>query len=186
MRVLTKSGWTRSTGFIFGGDHHKQHAKVPGSKSVISAAGSRGTTAGIKDRYNGKLVFSSDRQNDGGIKLWTMSPDGSNQTQLTFESERGPTLPRYVPVDDYFSKWSPDGTKIAFKSNRNLDLNNPDPEAYTMYVMNYQSHNVQRLILGQLPILSSDPYAEIAGFEWSPDGTKFVLSYGPIFSSGED
>ena len=38
--------------------------------------------------YNGKLVFTSNRQNDGGIKLWSMSPDGSNQTQLTFESER--------------------------------------------------------------------------------------------------
>jgi len=140
----------------------------------------------MRGRYNGKLVFTSDRQNDGGIKLWTMNPDGSNQTQLTFESERGPTLPSYVPVDDDHCKWSPDGTRIAFKSNRNLDLNNPDPEAYTIYIMDYPGHNVRRLILDQLPILSSDPYAEIAGFEWSPDGTKFVLSYGPIFSSGDE
>ena len=163
-----------------------QHAQVSSSKSVRFVAQSPLASPTMRGRYNGKLVFSSDRGNDGGIKLWTMNPDGSNQTQLTFESERGPTLPYYVPVDDDHCKWSPDGTRIAFKSNRNLDLNNPDPEAYTIYIMDYPGHNVRRLILDQLPILSSDPYAEIAGFEWSPDGTKFALSYGPIFSSGDE
>src|SRR5207249_913469 len=111
------------------------------------------------------------------------NPDGSNQVELTFESGRSPNLPAYVPVDDYFCKWSPDGTKIAFKSNRNLDPNNLDAEAYTMYVMDYQSQNIRPLVLDQLPILSSDPNAEIAGFEWSPDSTKFALSYGQTFVS---
>ncbi len=163
-----------------------QNSQVSGKASSRSGTRSDAIAPGSRGRYNGKLVFGSDRQNDGGIKLWTMNPDGSNQTQLTFESERGPTLPDYVPVNDYSCKWSPDGTKIALRSNRNLDLNNPDPEAYTIYVMDYQIKTVQRLILDRLPALSLGPYAEIGGFEWSPDGTKFVLSYGEILVSGFD
>ncbi len=161
-----------------------QHAEVSTSKSVRSVAQPGTTTTGTRGKYNGKLVFSTDRQNDGGLKLWTMNPDGSNQTQLTFESERGPTLPDYVPVYDDFCKWSPDGTKIALRSNRNLDLNNPYPDAYTIYVMDYQGNNVRRLILDQLPILSSQTDAEIGAVEWSPDGTKFAFSYGKVISSG--
>ena len=70
-----------------------QHAQVSSSKSVRFVAQSPLTSPTMRGRYNGKLVFSSDRGNDGGIKLWTMNPDGSNQVQLTFESGRGPTLP---------------------------------------------------------------------------------------------
>ncbi len=160
-----------------------QTTEASAGKSVKSVAQSP-TTAVTKGRYNGKLVFSSDRQADGGSKLWTMNPDGSSQTQLTFESERGPTLPSYVPVYDDFCKWSPDGTKIALRSNRNFDLNNPYLDAYTIYVMDYQGNNVQRLILDQLPILSSQTDAEIGSVEWSPDGTKFAFHYGQGLSSG--
>ena len=163
-----------------------QHAEVSTSKSVRSVAQPGTTTTGTRGKYNGKLVFSTDRQNDGGLKLWTMNPDGSNQTQLTFESERGPTLPDYVPVQDYFCRWSPDGTKIALRSNRNLDLNNPAPDGYTIYVMDYQSKSVQRLILDGLPALSLDPDDELNGFEWSPDGTKFLLTYNKVLLFGEE
>jgi Tol biopolymer transport system component len=160
-----------------------EHAAVFERKSTKPSEQSNGTTSGARGRYNGKLVFSSDRQNDGGLKLWIMNPDGSNQTQLTFESERGPTLPSYVPVDDEFCKWSPDGTRIALKSNRNLDLNAPASEAYTVYVMDYQGQNVQRLILDQLPALSGHTDAEITRVEWSPDSARLAFAYGKVISS---
>ncbi len=160
-----------------------QHAKVFDGKLTKSIEQSTSAITGARGKYNGKLVFSSDRQNDGGLKLWTMNPDGSNQTQLTFESERGPTLPSYVPVDDDFCKWSPDGTKIALRSNRNLDLNAPATEAYTIYVMDYQGNNVQRLILDQLPALSGHTDAEISRVEWSPDGGRLAFAFAKVIFS---
>ncbi len=146
-----------------------QPAKTAANKSVksiaqLSAATTNTTT---RARYNGRLVFTSDRQNDGGIKLWTMNPDGSNPTQLTFESDRGPTLPSYTFVYDSGPKWSPDGTKIAFTSTRDYDADQP----YSIYIMDYPSRNVQRLIFKQLASLCG----VIFPFEWSPDGSKFVL-----------
>jgi len=128
-------------------------------RQPIGAASTRG-------KYNGKLVFTRDRPQEGGY-LWTMNPDGSNRTQLTFESDRGPNLPSYMYVYDSGPKWSPDGTRIAFSSDRDYD----SAEPYTIYIMDYPSRSVQRLILNQLTELC----AGVGHFEWSPDGSKFVL-----------
>src|SRR5207244_1064637 len=81
-----------------------ERGEVLATKPVKSVAQASVTTTTTRGKYNGKIVFTSARQNDGGIKLWTMNPDGSNQTQLTFESERGPNLPSYIPVNDVAPK----------------------------------------------------------------------------------
>ena len=124
-----------------------QNTEASNNRSIKFAAQSQTTAATNRGRYNGKIVFTSDRQNDGGRKLWTMNPDGSNQTQLTFESDRGPGLPDYIPVNDVAPKWSPDGTKIAFISMRDFDPQNPALSNCSIYIMDYQSHKVQRLKL---------------------------------------
>src|SRR5438552_14902590 len=121
-------------------------ALVNDSLKALSQSPSIAATRGT---YNGKLVFRSNRQNDGGIKLWTMNPDGSNPTQLTFESDRSPNLPSYTFVYDVGPKWSPDGTRIAFASDRDYD----SAEPYTIYIMDYPSRNVQRVTLNQLAAL---------------------------------
>src|SRR5256886_3193445 len=54
---------------------------------------------------NGKIAFTSDR--DGNPEIYMMNPDGTNQTRLTNNSI----------VDDH-AMWSPDGTKLAFVSQR--------------------------------------------------------------------
>ena len=61
---------------------------------------------------NGKIAFSRDGQ------IWTMNPDGTNQTQITTVS------PSYDP------QWSPNGTRIAysrgFGSNAETRIMNAD------------------------------------------------------------
>src|SRR5437667_1216445 len=83
--------------------------------SVNSTPQKSSTTPQTKGKVNGKIVFISDRQ-DPGLKVWTMSADGSNPTQLTDERVRDPSIPSYIHFYDEFPKFSPDGTKIAFRS----------------------------------------------------------------------
>ncbi len=60
--------------------------------------------------------------------------------------------------EDVFSAWSPDGTKIAFTSDRDGN--------FEIYVMNADGRNPTRL--------TSDPATD--NFPaWSPDGTKIAF-----------
>lgn len=47
--------------------------------------------------------------------LWTMAPDGSGRTQLTTSE------PGVAGIEDRSPSWSPDGTWLAFASNRGKD-----------------------------------------------------------------
>lgn len=79
--------------------------------------------------------------------LWTVNPDGSNLTNLT----TGPGC-------EFDGAWSPDGSKIAFESNRTGD--------HDIYVMDENGDNVTRL-------------TRWAGDElypvWSPNGRRIVF-----------
>jgi WD40-like Beta Propeller Repeat len=107
-----------------------------------------------------------------------MNPDGSNPTELT--NEQIPFPSKSLPPTDYAAKWSPDGTKIAFLSYR--DFVDSDPSPYTIYVMDYQGGGVQRINLDGLLSLSPVNCTEIDSFEWSPDGSKFVLDAGDLIT----
>src|SRR3989475_2397446 len=140
-------------------------------KLANSAAQGSSTTVPTKGNVNGKIVFTSDRKGPG-LKLWSMNPDGSNPVQLTDESGRDPSLPSYMPVYDGPAKWSPDGSKIAFKAIRNGDYRT---ESYAIYVMDADAGNVQRIVIDSSSIHDA---SEIGSFEWSPDGTKYLFDAG--------
>ncbi len=71
---------------------------------------------------NGKILFQSNR--DGNEEIYSMNPDGSDQTNLTKN-----------PANDLDPAVSPDGAKIAFASTRDGD----NAEVYRMNALDGSS-----------------------------------------------
>ncbi len=114
-----------------------------------------------------KIAFTSSRDFPGltgnvgnGFEVYVMNADGSNPTRLTNNStvDGGPS-------------WSPDGTKIAFNSQRTgLPL---------VFVMNANGSN-QVNVTQSTTLDSGDP-------EWSPDGTTIAFtSYNRVGQTNAD
>jgi Tol biopolymer transport system component len=104
-----------------------------------------------------KIAFASNVTGCSGggcFAIYTMNPDGSDQTRLT-------------PAGDGGAAWSPDGSKIAFLSPR-------DGGRLEIYTMNADGSNQTRLTYNSLS--DWNPI-------WSPDGTKiaFVRTDEPPF-----
>jgi Tol biopolymer transport system component len=96
-------------------------------------------------KANGKIAFASEL--DGNQEIYTMNPDGSGLTRLTFE-----------PEFDHSPAWSPDGTKILFSRNSNK-----------IFVMNADGSNQRQLDYSRSATESD------FGHAWSPDSTKIVF-----------
>lgn len=96
-----------------------------------------------------KIVFASDR--DGSMQIYLMNPDGSAQTRLT-----------YSGANDDYPRWSPNGTKILFQSDRD----HPDTGYMDVYVMNSDGSGGTRL--------TSDANDDGMAM-WAPGGTKIVF-----------
>jgi TolB protein len=86
--------------------------------------------------------------------VFVMNPDGTGPTNLT-----------NFPGNDAWAAWSPDGTKIAFTSDRDGN--------FEIYVMNYDGTNQTRLT--NHPGYDYQP-------TWSPDGTR--IAYTRIVDAG--
>ncbi len=100
-----------------------------------------------------KILFQSDRIPDSTVavhfQIYVMNTDGSSVSELT----------AVAGADSYQPAWSPDGTKIAFGSNR--DGNGE------IYVMDPNGANVVRL---------TNNSAEDGQPAWSPDGSKIAFA----------
>jgi Tol biopolymer transport system component len=102
---------------------------------------------------NGELVFSSIRAKNGPVDLYLMRPDGSKLRRIT----RGPAQERYP-------KWSPDGRRLAFISDRTKPRNEGASE---IYVMNANGSGLRRV--------TRDRWVDDQ-IAWAPDGKRFVFS----------
>ena len=83
------------------------------------------------------------------FEIYVMDPNGGNRQNLSNH-----------PVDDMDPDWSPDGTKIAFVSDRN-------DAAYQIYVMDADGENQFKLTDG--PDAKREP-------DWSPDGQQIAFT----------
>ena len=91
----------------------------------------------------GHIIFISDR--DGDVSLYITNPDGSEQTRLTEFTAEDPSV-------------SPDGTRVAFVSNSNGNMD--------IYVLEIATRNITRI---------TDAPEKDAAPSWSPDGTRLVF-----------
>ena len=114
---------------------------------------------------NGRIVFQSDRD-DAGFDIYTMNPDGSDVQRLTSS-----------PSNEFEPVWSPDGSKIAFTSNREETV-----QGNGIYVMDADGSNE---IFLTPSINARDP-------SWSPDGSRIAFTsirdsqFGDIFVMDAD
>jgi Tol biopolymer transport system component len=91
----------------------------------------------------------------GPSEIFVMNADGTNMTQLTSDPRTG----NVIRFENIHSAWSPDGTRIAFSSNRD--------ENYGIYVMNADGSNIRKL--------TSDSGNDVSP-TWSPDGLCIAFS----------
>ena len=100
----------------------------------------------LATHHKPQIVFGSTR--DGNPEIYVMDADGNNLIRLTYHWEM-----------DIQPSWSPDGSRIAFASNRNGGN-------YQIYVIDSNGKNVRRLTAG---INDGSP-------AWSPDGQKIAFT----------
>jgi Tol biopolymer transport system component len=100
---------------------------------------------------NGKLLFTRGTGTGNFTKLSTMNPDGGGVADVTNAN-----------ANDSSGAWSPDGTKIAFASNRD------DPAQFNdkVYVVNADGTGITRL---------TNSTGRDSSPAWSPDGTKIAF-----------
>ena len=107
---------------------------------------------------SGTLVFQSDRE--GRPKIYSLDLASGQVRPLTSGDAWRDENPR----------WSPDGTRIAFKSNRAHYTGNAPEQGnadYDLYTMNADGSDVRRLTTD--PANEHDP-------SWAPDGKSIVYS----------
>lgn len=110
------------------------------------------------------IAFDSDQ--DGPRDIYSMAPDGSNLRNLTNH-----------PADDHSPTWSPDGTRIAFVSNRGSDT--------------LEGQFIFSMLADGSDVLQISHQDESQFPDWSPTGEHLVYTdKGDIFlvdlSSGRE
>ena len=104
---------------------------------------------GLAEHHKPQIVFSSTR--DGNPEIYVMDSDGANHRRLTANQ-----------AENYRPAWSPDGTKIAFVSNRNRGF-------VQIHIMDAD---------GKSPIrLTNTVWDDYPS--WSPDGQKIAFCSSP-------
>jgi Tol biopolymer transport system component len=101
-----------------------------------------------------RIAFASNRS--GHFDIVVMPIDGGAPRNLTNYWD---TFVEAHPADDLNPTWSPDGTRVAFESNRG-----GDGEIHVMDVQGFQQTNLTRH-----PGYDGDP-------SWSPDGTRIAFA----------
>ena len=105
---------------------------------------------------NDRVVFTSDVHHRDFYDIFTMNPDSSDIRQLTT-----------VKAINWFPEHSPDGSQIAFTSNRD-DPELSDSGNYNIYIMNHDGNDIRQIT--DLPGQEIHP-------KWHPSGDKLIFEW---------
>jgi len=147
--AVTSYFWLMPALGIGGDEAYPEEASATGG-----AAAAEILTVSVDDlvRPLGRVVFQSNRS--GSSEVHIMNDDGSGQVQLTDH-----------PALDFHAVFSPDGSQIAFSSDRSGGQ-------AEIFVMDLDGLNLRQLTSG---IPNDHSYAE--GLHWHPSGEKLVFSF---------
>lgn len=121
-----------------------------GSQAQVTDNASDDLFPSLLPNTRGKLAFSSDRRAGTDFDIFTSEPDGTLPSNLT---------PTQTASHEIEPSWSPDGTKLAFASDRTGD--------WEIFIMNADGTDVTQLT-------SQSGSQEVAP-AISPDGTKILF-----------
>jgi TolB protein len=119
-----------------GGSDREQPKDRPSPSTAASDAPRKG--GGDRSSLSGRIAF------DNHEDVWTIDADGTDLTRLT-----------HSPAFEFDPSWSPNGTQIAYRSDRG-----DEPE---IWVMNADGTGQRRLTAGLSPA-------------WSPDGSSIAYA----------
>ena len=118
--------------------------------SVVLVLGAEGSSPTQQEAVS-QIAFVSER--DGNSEIYVINSDGSGLANLTNN-----------PARDHAPAWSPDGSRIAFRSRRGEG-------SYNLYVMGADGSNPIRLVTN-----ASDDGSGDYTPHWSPDGSKILFN----------
>src|SRR5437870_2181034 len=118
--------------------------------AVLTSSACNESQAPPPDVGPGQIAFASDRL--AQFDIYVMNANGTGIQRLTDDL-----------AFDFWPSWSPDGSRIAFTSDRDSQTGSVNLE---IYVMNADGTGVVNV--------SEDPASDL-GPAWSPDGTKLAF-----------
>jgi Tol biopolymer transport system component len=117
--------------------------------------------------YSARAFDGSDTISANPLNIWTMNADGSNDAPLTQLTA--------AEANSRNPHWSPDGTKVAFESQRSLDGSNVGFTASNIWVVNADGSGA--VAITQEDGTIATVYAQ--DVIWSKDGSKLAFTIMP-------
>jgi tricorn protease len=152
--------WGNTVVFSYAGDLWKAPAT---GGTAIRLTAHPGLEMFAKFSPDGKWIAFTG-QYDGDEQVYVIPAEGGQPKQLTYYPAHGPLAPRWG-YDNQVYGWTPDGTRVLFRSMRDADGGRVECALYTVSVH------------GGLP--SKLPMPTSGAGDFSPDGKRMI--YSPLF-----